>query len=127
MGRHVQRTQRDRVATRKSLGLVTGRPQLGMERLRRRELQGRDQVPEQFVELPHDRECGEHPRCDVGFGPPVGPGERLAGDPLTRAEAVVGDASSEPQVQQARVDLALEVGLQVRACLPGGLVDREVR
>ena len=127
VGRDVERIQRSAPPpARPSVSSRAARSS-AMERPRRGKLERLGQVPEQLVELAHDAEGREHRGRDLGIRPPVGSGEGLLGDPLSRAEAVVGGAAREPAVPQAGVDAAPEVRLQVRTRLPGGLVDREVR
>ena len=68
------------------------------------------QVPEQLVQLPHDRERGEHLRgrapvpCRQSRPPNV-----LLGDLLAGAEAVVDGAAREAALAQLGVDAAAEV------------------
>ncbi len=66
VGRHVERLQRCSVATGEAVGLVAGRSKLGMERTRRRELECLGQVPEQLVELAHDRKGVNSPGAMSG-------------------------------------------------------------
>lgn len=78
------------------------------------------------MELPHDREHVEHLPGGVRSLPPVLSAEGALGDLLSRAEAVEDGAAGKAPLPQLGVDAAAEVGLQVGAGLPGGLVSREV-
>jgi hypothetical protein len=79
------------------------------------------------MELPHDCEDLEHLLGDPRGPPPVLPGEGDLRHLLPRAEAVVHGAPRETQLPEARVNATAEVRSQMRAGLPGVLVDREVR
>jgi hypothetical protein len=85
------------------------------------------QVPEQLVQLPHDREYREHLCGGRGYFSPVAPAEGDLGDLLPCTEAVKDCAARKPPVTQKRVDATAEVRSQVQTRLPGLLVDREVR
>jgi len=113
-------------AVTEALGLVDGEPELTVQRAGRSQRQRFAQVPEQLMELPHDREYPEHLRCERGRPAPVLPGEGDLGDLLPGAEAVVGGAAGEALLPEVIVNAAAEVRPQVRTCLPGVLVDGEV-
>src|SRR6266542_3353692 len=125
--RHVQLQERVRRQLGEAFGLLQGAAELAVERAGRLQAQRLGQVPEQLVELPHDRERLEHPRRGVRGTPPVLPAEGDLGDLLAGAEAVVGGAAWEAPLPETLMDAAAEVGLQIRAGLPGGLVDGEIR
>src|SRR6266536_1051714 len=125
--RHVQLQERVGRQLGEAFGLLQGAAELAVERAGRLQAQRLGQVPEQLVELPHDRERLEHPRRGVRGTPPVLPAEGDLGDLLAGAEAVVGGAAWEAPLPETLMDAAAEVGLQVRTGLPGGLVDGEIR
>ena len=69
----------------------------------------------------------EHQLGGVRGGAPVDAGERVLGDLLARAEAVVGGAAGEPALAQLRVDRAAERLVEVRTRHARSLVEGEVR
>jgi hypothetical protein len=84
------------------------------------------QIPEQFVQRAHHRERVEHPARGRRVGPPVPPAEGDLGDLLAGAEAVEHRTAGEATLAQVAMDAAAGVRPQVRAGLPGGLVEGEV-
>jgi hypothetical protein len=84
------------------------------------------EVPEDLVQLPHDRQDGEHLPRQLGELAPAAAAEGALGDVLARAEAVEHAAAGEAALAEPVVDAAPEVRLEVRAGDAGGLVDREV-
>ena len=98
-----------------------------MERAGRLQRQRFGQIPEQLMELPHDREHLEHLLRDLRRPPPVLSAEGDLGDLLPRAKAVINGATREALLPEAVVNGAAEVRLQIRTGLPGVLVDGEVR
>jgi hypothetical protein len=84
------------------------------------------QIPEQLMELPHDREYLEHLLCGSRSPAPVLPAEGDLGDLLARAEAVVNAAAWKALLPEARVNAAAEVRFQIGTGMPGVFVDREV-
>jgi len=111
-------------------GMPFGRPQrtteLTFQRVGRWQHQRLAEIPEQLVEVPHNRVHLEHllgALCDL---PPVLPTEGDLGDLMTCAEAVVDGATPKALLPQAVVNTAAEVRLQVGTGLSGGFVDREV-
>jgi hypothetical protein len=85
------------------------------------------QVPEQLMELPHDREHLEHRLRSVRRPPPVLSAEGDLGDLLPCAEAVVHDATRKSLLPEVLMNAAAEVRSEIGAGLPCGFVDREVR
>ncbi len=123
---HVQLGQRDWTELGETLDFVVRDVELVVQRLRHHQRQRLREIPEQLVQLPHDAEHLEHLWRRLGGAPPVQPAEGDLGHVLTGAEAVVHRAAGEALLPQPAVDAAAEVLLQVRAWLPGRLVDREV-
>ena len=126
VGLDVERREGVGIGPGESFGLVDGGAEGGLKAPGR--LQGRrlGQVPEQLMELAHDRERSEHPgRCSRG-ALPVRPAEGDLGDFLSRAEAVVCGAPGEPTRTEAVVNDAAEGRVEVRARRSGVLVDGEV-
>jgi len=115
------------LAEGEALGLLECVAELPVERAGCGQRQRFAQVPQQLVELAHDREHPEHLRGDAGRRPPVLPAEGDLGDLLARAEAVVDGTARKAPLPEVRMNAAAEIRLQVRARLPGGLVDGEVR
>ncbi len=97
-----------------------------MQRCRRGQGKRLVQVPEQLVQVAHDREHREHLLGDLRGLPPVVPVVDVLRNLLTGTEAVVHGATREPSRPKLFVDRASKVGLEVRARLTGGLVDGEV-
>lgn len=93
----------------------------------RQQGRGLSQIPEQFLELPHDREHGEHRLGGLGGLPPVAAAKRHLHDMLARSEAVEDGTAWEALLAQVRVDSAAGVGAQLGAGAAGRLVDGEVR
>ena len=78
------------------------------------------------MQIPHDREDGEHLLACVRGPTPVLPAEGDLADLLACAEAVIDGATPEAELSQARMNAAAVVGLQVWTRRPGRLADREV-
>jgi hypothetical protein len=89
--------------------------------------QGLAEIPEQFVQLAHVREHGEHLRRRLRRAPPVASTESALRDVLSRAEAVVDRATPKASLAQVGVNATPEVPVQVGTRLPRRLVDGEVR
>lgn len=109
-----------------TFGLIERDPELTVERAGRLQRQRFGQIPEQLMELPHDREHLEHPLRGSRGPPPVLSAEGDLGDLLPRAEAVVNGATRKAPLPKALVNGAAEVRLQIGTGLPGVFVDREV-
>jgi hypothetical protein len=124
---HVQFDEIVGTAVGETFGLIERQPQLTMEGARRWQRQRFGQMPEELMELPHDREHLEHLHRDSRRPPPVLAAEGYLGDLLPRAKAVIHGAPREAPLPEAVVNGAAEVRLQIRAGLPGLLVDGEVR
>jgi hypothetical protein len=84
------------------------------------------QIPEQLMELPHDREHLKHLHCDSPRPPPVLSAEGDLRDLLARAKAVINGTTGEALLPEAVVNGAAEVRLQIWTGLPGVLGDGEV-
>jgi hypothetical protein len=84
------------------------------------------QIPEQFMEVSHDREHLEHLLCSSRGPPPVPSAEGDLGDLLPGAEAVVNGAPPKALLPEACVNAAAEVRLQIGTSLPSVFRDREV-
>ena len=109
-----------------ALGLVEREAELTVERAGRLQRQRFGQIPEQLMELPHDREHRKHLLRDLRCPPPVLSAECELGDLLPRTEAVINGATREALLPEAVVNTAPEVRLQVWTGLPGGLVYGEI-
>jgi hypothetical protein len=123
---HVQFRQSLGGVVSETFGILQREAELTVERLGRLQRQRFAQIPEQLLEIPHDREHLEHLLRGVLGPPPVLPAESDLGDFLPRAEAVVNGATPETLLPEACVNAATEVRLQIGTSLPGGFVDREV-
>src|SRR5215471_834434 len=78
------------------------------------------------MKLPHDGEHPVHLRCGPRVLAPVPPAERDLGNLLAGAEAVIRGAAWKALSPEIVVNAAPKAGLQVRAGMPGGLIDREI-
>src|ERR1700685_3434872 len=78
------------------------------------------------MQLPHDRERLEHLRGTARRPPPVLSAEGDLSYLLPGAKAVIGAAAGKALLPEAVVNGAAEIRLQIRAGLPGVLVDGEV-
>ena len=125
--RQVERGEIVRRAAGQALGLGRDRRELVVHRAGRVERQRLAEIPEQLVQLTHDRERGEHPRREARLVLPGPAAEGHLDDLLPGAEAVVARAAGEAAFAEPVVDAASEVGSQVGAGLPGRLVDGELR
>jgi len=123
---HVQFHERVGTVVSEVFGLVEGEAELIVERAGRLQRQRFAQIPEQLMELPHDREHLEHPLRGSRGATPVLSAEGDLGDLLPRAEAVVNGATRKTLLPEALVNAAAEVRLQIGTGLPGVFVDREI-
>ena len=112
---------------REGLDAVPDRAQLRMQWSGGCQPQGLVQVPQELVELAHDRERVEHRAGRPGRRPPVDACERHLRQAPPGPEAVVGHTARHALVTEPGVDRASEARCQVRARLSGRLVDGEVR
>lgn len=78
------------------------------------------------MEVPHDWKDLKHLSGRLGVLPPVSSSEGDLGNLLSRAEAVVDDATSKALLPEASVNAAAKVRLQIGTGLPGVFRDREV-
>jgi hypothetical protein len=124
---HVHLHKRTGTVAGEAFCLLERETELTMQRAGRSQRQCLSQVPQQFMELPHDREHLEHLLGDSRRLAPVLPAEGGLCDLLPRAEAVVNGTPPEPLWPEAIVNGTAEVLSQVRAGPPGVLVDGEVR
>ena len=127
VGGHVQPGEGLGGQRRERLGLLERRAQLGVDRAGLRQGERLGEVPEQLVQLAHDREDLEHRggRCPARCaspGPPKVSWETFW--PAPKQSYTV--QPWKPRPRRSRVDSAAEVLLEVGAGLPGRLVDREV-
>src|SRR5450759_3979031 len=97
-----------------------------MERACRLQRKRFGQIPEQLMELPHDREHLKHLHCDSPRPPPVLSAEGALRDLLARAKAVINGTTREALLHEAVVNGAAEVRLQIWTGPPGVLGDGEV-
>lgn len=123
---HVQFKESVSPAVHHAFGRLDCELHLTVERARGPGAQRLAQIPEHFVELPHDREYVEHLPCGVRGLPPIAPTEGGLGHALPGAEALVYGAATETVPPEVFVDDAAEVRLQIRAGLSCGLVNREI-
>ena len=123
---HVQFHERFGTVVSEVFGLVEREAELPVERAGRLQRQRFGQIPEQLMELPHDREHLEHLLCGSRGPPPVLSAEGDLGNLLPRAEAVVNGATRKAQLPEACVDASAEVRLQIGTGVPGVFVNREV-
>src|SRR5665648_684613 len=124
---HVQLQEVIGALAGETFGLLQRTPELTAERTSRLQRQRLGHIPEELMEVSHDREHLEHLLCGSRGAPPVLSAVGDLRDPLPRAEAVVDGATPKALLSQAGVNAAAIVRLQVRTSLPGGLVDRKVR
>jgi hypothetical protein len=106
--------------------LVKREAERTVDRAGRLQCQRFGQIPEQLIELPHDREHVEHLLGGSWGLPPVVSAEGDLGNLLPRAEAVINCTTSKAPLPEAIVNAAAEVRLQVEAGLAGVFVNREV-
>jgi hypothetical protein len=123
---HVQFHKSIGVVVSEAFGLREREAELTVERAGRVQRQRFGEIPEQLMEVPHDREHLEHLLCCSRGPPPVLSPEGDLGDLLSRAKAVVSGATPKALLPEACVNAAAEVRLQMRTSLPGVFIDREV-
>lgn len=123
---HVQFQESSGAVMSEGFGLREREAELIVERVGRLQRQRFGQIPEQLMEIPHDREHLEHLLCGSRGMPPVLSTEGDLGDLLPGAEAVVHGATSKALLPEACVNAAAEVRLQMGTSLPGVFRDREV-
>ena len=109
-----------------AFGLLQGEAQFIVERTGRLQRQGFGQIPEQFMEVPHDREHCEHLLCGLRCLPPVLSAEDDLRDLLPGTEAVVHGATPKALLPQMGVNATAKVRLQMRTRLSSVFRDREV-
>lgn len=97
-----------------------------MERVRRWHRQRFGQIPEQFMQIAHNREDRKHLLCRSWMLSPVSSAEGKLGDLLSGTEAVVNSAASKALLPELRVDAATKIRLQIGARLPGPFIDGEI-
>jgi hypothetical protein len=127
VGCHVELQQSLGAALSECVGRVQRNAELNVEGSDRLQCLGFGQIPEQLMEVPHDRKDFEHLLCGSRGLPPVLPAVSNLGDLLPRAEAVIDGATPETLLPEACVNSAAEVRLQMGTSVPCGFVDREVR
>ena len=88
--------------------------------------QRRGYMPLQLMKLPHDREHLIHPRRSLRVLAPVPPSEGDLGNLLARPEAVIRGATAKAFITEIFVNAAPEVLREMRAGMPGRLVDGEI-
>ena len=88
--------------------------------------QRRGYMPQQLMKLPHDREHLIHPRRGLRVLAPVPPSEGDPGNLLARPEAVIRGATAKAFLPEIFVNAAPKVLLEMRAGMPGRLVDGEI-
>jgi len=123
---HVQCHESIGAVVREAFGLREREAELTVERAGRLQRQRFGQIPEQLMEVPHDREDLEHLPGGLRGPPPVLSTEGDLGDLLPGAEAVVHGATPKALLSEACVNAAAEVRLQIGTGLPGVFRDREV-
>ena len=122
---HVQFHESVGAVVSEAFGLLQREAEFTVERAGRLQRQRFGQIPEQLMEVPHDREHLEHLLCSLRGPPPVLSAEGDLGDLLPRAEAVVHGATPKALLPEACVNAAAEVRVQMRTSLPGFFSDRE--
>lgn len=123
---HVEFQESIGAALSEAVGLLQREAELTVERTGRLQRQRFGQIPEQLMEVPHDRKHLEHLFGGSRGLPPVLSAEGDLADLLPRAEAVVDGATLKTLLPEACVNAAAEVRLQIGTGLPGVLFDREV-
>jgi hypothetical protein len=124
---HVQPQENFGAAVSEAFGLVEREAELMVDRAGSWQRQRFGQIPEQLMELAHDREDGEHLLRGSRDPPPVLSAEGDSGDFLARAEAVVHGATRKALSPELSVNAASEVRLQIGTGMSGVLVDCEIR
>jgi hypothetical protein len=125
--RHVELDDGVGTGVGEAFGLLDRDAELLVERASGVKCQRLGQIPEQLMELPHDREHLEHLLRGVRGTAPVLSAIRDLGHLLPCAEAVVDGAPPKASLPELAMDAAAEVRLQVGTGLLGLFVDREVR
>ncbi len=123
---HVQFHESIRAVVGKTFGFREREAEFTVERVGCLQRQRFGQIPEQLMEVPHDREHLEHLLCGSRGPPPVQSAKGDLGNLLPRAEAVVDGATPKALLPEACVNAAAEVRLQMGTSLPGVFRDREV-
>ena len=127
MCRHVQFQERAGTGVTEAFGLVEREAELTVKRASRLQRQRFGQIPEQLMELPHDREHLEHLPGEAWAPVPVPSSEGHLSDFLPCAEAVIHGAARKTVLPEAVVDAAAEVRLQIGTGRAGGLRIRSLR
>jgi hypothetical protein len=124
---HIYFHDRIGTAVSETFGLVERDTELTVNRAGRLQRQRFDQIPEQLVELSHDRENLEHLLRGMRGTPPVLPGENDLGDLLPCTEAVISGATRKTPSSKIIVNAAVEIRLQMRTGLSSAFVDCKIR
>lgn len=127
MRHHIELDKRLRAQSSETLALPPGPAEILAQCARRWQRKGLGHIPEELMQVPHDRESREHLLGDSRVLPPVLTAEGDLRDLLPRPETVIDGATSKTLLSQSGVYAAARVRLQVGTGVPGGLVDRKVR
>ena len=95
----------------KIFGLLQRVAEFTVERVGRLQRQRFGQIPEQFMEIPHDWKYLEHLLCGLRDPPPVLSTESDLGDLLSRAEAVVNGTTSKALLPETRMNATTKIRL----------------
>ncbi len=123
---HVQFHESIGAVVSEAFGLLQREAELTVERAGWLQRQRFGQIPEQLMEVLHNREHLEYLLCGSRGPPPVLSAEGDLGDLLPGAEAVVNGATPKALLPEACVNAAAEARLQMGTSLPGVFRDREV-
>ena len=123
---HIQFHESIWAVVSEAFGLFQREAEFIVKRVGRLQRQRFGQIPEQFMEIPHDREHLEHLLCGSRDAPPIMSAEGDLGDLLPGTEAVVNGATSKALLPEMGVNAAAKVSLHIRTGLPGIFIDREI-
>ncbi len=123
---HVQLHESGGAAVSEAFGLFQCEAEFTVKRAGWLQCQSFGQIPEQFMEIPHNREHLKHLLGSLrGLSPALSTEDDL-GNLLPGAEAVVNGATRKALLSEACVNAAAEVRLQIGTGLPGFFSNRKI-
>lgn len=111
---------------RKTFDFSTCAAEITVEWVGRWQRQCLGQIPEQLMEVPHDREYRKHLFCGLRSLSPALPTEGELGDLLSSSKAVIHGTASKALLPEACMDAAAKVRSQMGTGLSCVFTDREV-